>query len=285
MLLKDLDTLFEYIAAERARHARDSDFYRFMDKVAKHAFREAQPEFEAGRPVPLGEYGSLVLPYEKMGAIDSVDLFGLDELLMFAFYRRNRARYRKVVDVGANIGLHSILLSKCGFEVEAYEPDPVHYEKILRNLKLNGVASCQVLKAAVSERTGSMQFVRVLGNTTSSHLAGAKSNPYGELERFEVEVHDIKEIAARADLLKIDAEGHEAVILNALPAAAWKKVDAFVEIGTPENAKSVYEHLGSLKVNLFSQKRGWQRVENLGQMPASYKEGGVFMSTKDAMPW
>jgi hypothetical protein len=55
MLLEDLDTLFEFIAAEPGRHARNSDFYRFVDKVAKHAFREAQPEFEAGRPVPLGE--------------------------------------------------------------------------------------------------------------------------------------------------------------------------------------------------------------------------------------
>ena len=285
MLLSDLNTLFEFIAAHPRSHARDSVFYRFMDGLAKHAFRESEGEFKARRPVPLGEFGSIVLPYDKMGAIDSIDLFGLDELLMFAFYRRNRSRYRKVVDIGANIGLHSILLSKCGYEVEAYEPDPVHYGKILRNLKLNNAAGCKVIKAAVSETDGTMQFVRVLGNTTSSHLAGAKSNPYGELERFDVEVRDVKEIAARADLLKIDAEGHEAVILNALPAETWKRVDAFVEIGTGDNAKSVFEHLSALRVNLFSQKRGWQRVERLEQMPSSYKEGGVFMSTKDAMPW
>jgi FkbM family methyltransferase len=285
VLLDDLQAPLEFIAAHPREHARGSDFYRFLDAVAKHAFREARPAFEAGAPVRLGEFGAIVLPYEKMGAIDSIDLFGLDELLMFAFYRRNRGRYRRVVDIGANIGLHSILLSKCGFEVEAYEPDPATYEKTLRNLKLNDVTTCKVVKAAVSERQGSMQFVRVLGNTTSSHLAGAKASPYGELERFDVEVRDIKEIAARTDLLKIDAEGHEAVILNAIPADAWQRVDAFVEVGTPENAKAVFEHLSGLRVNLFSQKQGWRKVERLEHMPSSYKEGGVFMSTKDAMPW
>ena len=37
---------------------------------------------------------------------------------MFAFYYRNREFHKKVADIGANIGLHSIVLSKCGFEVE-----------------------------------------------------------------------------------------------------------------------------------------------------------------------
>jgi FkbM family methyltransferase len=285
MLLDQLNTLLQLIAAYPQYHARDSDFYRFVDGVVKHAFHEVQPEFEAGQPVVIGELGSVVLPYEKMGAIDSIDLFGLDELMMFAFYYRNRGRYSRAADIGANLGLHSILLCKSGYEVEAFEPDPQHHAKLVRNLKLNDVTGCVVHMAAVSERIGTMQFVRVLGNTTSSHLAGAKAKPYGDLERFDVEVRDIREIAARVDLMKIDAEGHEAVILKALPIEAWNRVDAFVEIGTQENAQSVYTHFERSGVNIFSQKRGWGRVERLEDVPKSYKEGGVFLSTKRSMPW
>lgn len=285
MLLQKFDALLELLAAYPELHARDTTFYKFFDTLVKNAFREAKAEFVAGKKVKVAELGPIDLPYEKMGAIDSIDLFGLDELLIFAFYYKNRGRYKRAVDVGANLGLHSIILSKCGSSVDAYEPDPNHYDKLMRNLGLNGISNVTVHKAAVSEKVGTMQFVRVLGNTTSSHLAGAKANPYGELERFDVDVHDIKDIAKKADLMKIDAEGHEGVILRALPVGTWKNVDAFVEIGTPENAREVFAHFNNSGINIFAQKRGWAPVRDLKDVPVSYKEGGVFISAKPAMPW
>ena len=110
-----------------------------------------------------------------MGAIDSIDLFGLDELLIFSFYYRNRGLYKRAIDIGANIGLHSIVLSLCGIKVESYEPDPSHYKKLVRNIELNGISNMIFHQAAVSKENGVMQFVRVLGNTTSSHLVGMES--------------------------------------------------------------------------------------------------------------
>jgi len=285
MLLESFGNFFEFLADHPQDHARGTSLYRFVEGLANAAFLEAQPDFAAGKKIVIGELGSIVLPYEKMGAIDSIDLFGVDELLMISFYHRNRGRYARAADIGANLGLHSILLSLCGLTVEAYEPDPAHFEKLIRNLSLNGIKNCTVHKAAVSEKDGTMQFVRVLGNTTSSHLAGAKANPYGELERFDVAVHDIKAIAERVDLFKIDAEGHEAVLLNAIPIEAWTKVDAFVEIGTPENARAVFERFNKTGVNIFSQKRGWARVEKIEDVPVTYKEGGIFISAKSVMPW
>ncbi len=285
MFIDHFQNLFRCLAAYPELHARSTPFYQFVNEVVRAAFLAARPAFEAGDKVLVGEIGKIRLPYEKMGAIDSLDLFGLDELLMFAFYFQNRGRYRRVADIGANLGLHSILLAKCGYEVEAYEPDPVHFQKLQRNLVLNGVTSCTQHQKAVSEKDGTMQFVRVLGNTTSSHLAGAKASPYGELERFDVAVVDIRAIAGRVDLFKIDAEGHEAVLLNAIPDSAWAQVDAFVEIGTPENAKAVFDRFGGTEIHVFAQKMGWKAVQVLADMPTSYKEGGVFVSAKSTMPW
>ncbi|KZR90584.1 Methyltransferase domain protein [Synechococcus sp. MIT S9508] len=285
MQLERFGNLLEFLADHPQEHARGSSFYRFVSGLTTPAFHEAQPAFEAEQKVPFAELGLLSLPYEKMGAIDSIDLFGLDELLMFSFYYRNRGRYARAADIGANIGLHTIVLSLCDSTVEAYEPDPAHFEKLRRNLGLNNINNCRTHQAAVSEKDGTMQFVRVLGNTTSSHLVGAKSNPYGELEKFDVTVQDIRDIVNRVDLLKIDAEGHEAVLLNAIPIEAWKKVDAFVEIGTAENAHLVYQRFDNTGVNIFSQKCGWAPVKTIEDMPRSYKEGGVFVSSKSVMPW
>jgi len=279
------ENLFSDIAANTRHHARESAFYRRLDTEVKRAFAEARPAFESGQAVQLAELGPVILPYEKMGAIDSIDLFGLDELIMFAYYHRNRGQYQRAVDIGANLGLHSILMAKSGWKVESYEPDPQHLEKLKRNLRLNAVSTCHPHMAAVSDRKGKTKFVRVLGNTTSSHVFGAKPNPYGALEYFDVEVDDIREIASRTDFMKIDAEGHEAVILKAVPPAAWQRVDAFVEIGSPENARAVFEHFKGGPANLFAQKRGWEKVRSLEDMPASYKEGGIFVSAKTSMPW
>jgi FkbM family methyltransferase len=285
MLLDRLGSLFRFLAEFSQFHARDSVFYGFVDAIAKHAFSEARPAFEVGQPVMLAEVGSVYLPFEQMGAVDSVDLFGLDELILFAYYHRNRGRYRRVADIGANIGLHSIVLSKCGFEVEAFEPDPIHHTKLVANLRLNGMERCNAHLAAVSDSRGKREFVRVLGNTTGSHLAGAKPNPYGALERFDVELEDVKSIAPRVDLMKIDAEGHEGVILTALPLGAWERVDALVEIASAENARLVFEHLARGGVNVFVQKRGWSRAQSVNDMPVSYKEGSIFVSAKPSMPW
>src|SRR5574341_904869 len=82
-------------------------------------------------------------------------------------------RYRRARDIGANLGLHSIVLARCGFEVKAFEPDPWHFGLLKDNLAANR-ARVEAIPAAVSTADGEAQFVRVLGNTTGSHLAGSK---------------------------------------------------------------------------------------------------------------
>ena len=49
-------------------------------------------------------------------------------------------RPKNVADLGANIGLHSLIMDKCGFSINSFEPDPIHVgvfqEKITRVLYL-----------------------------------------------------------------------------------------------------------------------------------------------------
>ena len=62
-----------------------------------------------------------------MGTLDSIGMFAYHEHNVFLFYFLKRFNYKFVADIGANIGLHSILLSKFGYKVDAYEPDPDHH--------------------------------------------------------------------------------------------------------------------------------------------------------------
>jgi FkbM family methyltransferase len=224
------------------------------------------------------------MPYTKMGAIDSLDLFGVDELIIFAFYNANRSRYRRVLDIGANLGLHSTIMSRCGFEVRAFEPDPWHYGLLSENLSANGANTVTAFKAAVSTEDGEAEFVRVLGNTTGSHLAGAKDS-YGEKEVFTVPIRAAHPLFEWADLAKIDAEGHEKQLLLTATPELMQELDIMVEIGNVENARAVFEHFQAIGIGMYSQKAGWGRVRQLGDVPTSHREGSLFISAKPAMPW
>lgn len=283
--LSIFDGLFEALAETSMCHARDGAFHPYLARIVGEALRETGLAEGGDGVVDLGPLGTLTFPFERMGAIDSLDLFGLDELILFAFYLRNRGRYRCVADIGANLGLHSLVLARCGFTVRAFEPDPVHAALFAANMDRNAIKSVQLLEAAISDRDGEMEFVRVKGNTTGSHLAGAKTDPYGELERFTVRVQAAATALKGCDFAKIDAEGHEPTILKAIPASYWETLDVMVEIGTPMNAALVFEHFDTMKIGLYPQKRNWARARSAEDLPTSHREGSLFISKRDAAPW
>jgi FkbM family methyltransferase len=266
------------------RHARGSSIYELLALVAN---QEVISRFltTENKERYFGPFGYIVFPYHKMGSIDSIDLFGLDELIIFSFYWKNRNNYQHVVDIGANIGLHSLVLSRCGFKVISYEPDPIHFELLMNNLNINKCDKIEARQAAVSKSDGEAEFIRVLGNTTGSHLSGAKENPYGDLDKFTVKIESIKSSIEWADFIKIDAEGHENEILSATKPQHWDHCDAIVEVGSEKNAIAIFELFNEYGVNLFAQKLNWERVCNIEEMPISYKEGSLFISRKDNMPW
>ncbi|MGA0092909.1 MAG: FkbM family methyltransferase [Chthoniobacterales bacterium] len=278
-----MDEIFETLLRSPESHVPGSPPYL---KLRDEARRKITALFggEAAIDQPFWKFGELAFPYHRMGAISSLDLFGLDELIIFAFYHANRGRYRNVADIGANIGLHSIMLGRCGCTVRCYEPDPAHLARLRENLDRNGIATVTPIQAAVSIRSGRTSFVRVLGNTTGSHLAGAKDS-YGETEEFEVALVDVSSIYSESDLVKMDAEGHEAALLSVLDPRQAEKVDIVAEVGSEANASAIFGDLSAKGINMFSQKIGWGKVCRLEDMPTSHREGSLFVTMKDSVPW
>lgn len=257
---------------------RGTSIFNLFDHASSEIVRNSN--FAGNGREVFGEFGEIVLPYTKMGKITSLNLFGLDELLIFSWYLKNQNCYKNVADLGANIGLHSILMSKLGWSVQSFEADPEIVTKLKENLDLNSISNVNVNNKAVSNSDGSADFIRVKGNLTGSHLAGAKKSPYGELDFFKVPTKNIKSIMAGSDLLKIDVEGSEGEIISATDSDDWHRTDAILEIGSMENAQRIFEHLSYIKVNMYSQKNSWERVLSLNDLPFHHTEGVVFCSTQ-----
>ena len=235
----------------------------------------------------LGELGNFNFPYFEMGSIDSVKLFGIDELILFSFYYANRNRYRKTLDLGANIGLHTLVMKKLGFQVTSYEPDPIHLTQIEKVMKLNSLSTEGLIPRAISDKSGIMEYIRVLGNTTGSHLIGSKQDVYGATEKVSVEVDDILGVLknGKFDFVKMDVEGHEVVLLSRITVQSITSTDIMLEIGSEKNAKDIFTIISDKKIPAYAQKLNWARVEKLQDLPNHHTHGSLFLSMQGPPNW
>ena len=268
-----------------SQHSRDSSFYKTHEQELLNMLENSDLNSSKSGHESFEPFGDLHFPYREMGAINTIHLFGLDELIIFSYYWANKSRYKNVADLGANIGLHSLIMDRCGFSINSFEPDPIHVAVFQENITNNKSTNITINQKAISDKSGTMDFIRVLGNTTGSHLAGAKEDPYGELETFSVETADINAVLLNNDFVKMDIEGQEATAILSTKKDTWTNVEMILEVGTEKNAEIIFEYLNEINVNMFSQKTGWNKVSNLADVPTSYKEGSLFLSVADEMSW
>lgn len=225
-------------------------------------------------------YRGLSIPFTRMGRVTSDDLFGPNEQVIFDFYEHNADRYRRAVDVGANIGVHSILMAYQGWQVRAAEPDPILFDRLVQNVAAHGAGLVVApMRAAVSDREGAATFVHVMDNWTGSHLIGAKQS-YGPVQHMRVKLVDCRPLFEWADFVKLDCEGHEAVIICALDPSVWKTTDALLEVGSRATALAIYDELSSQGVPLWAQKVGWRRVMSFADVPSHHGEGSLFVGQR-----
>jgi len=268
-------------------HNKKNKLYKFMEHNWKKYIQSLNLKSIDDKEATINLYpiGKIIFPYFKMGNINSLDLFGLDEIFLFSFYWYNRKNYKQVADIGGNIGLHSIILSKCGYKVSTFEPDPNHFKQLKKNIKLNNINNIKLYEFAVSNKDKIAKFTRVLDNTTGSHLSGAKQKPYGKLEFFKVSVKSIKKIIKKYDLIKLDVEGEEAKIITSLNKNDFIATDIIGEISTEKNKQTIFNFCKKNNINIFSQKNNWNIVKILSELPSSHKEGSIFISLKYQITW
>jgi len=281
---KNLDSIINQLIFDQKIHSYKNKSYKLIKKKLEKNILKILSKKKSH--IKLGKICELNIPFFSMGNINSTHLFGLDEIIIFCFYFINKNKYKTVYDLGANIGVHSIILNKLGYMVKSYEPDPVHFRRLKFNLKKNKITKkINLLNRAVSTKQGEIKFVKILNNTTGNHILGSKKFYYGKIKKINVKTEEFRKILHKADLLKMDIEGHEKEVILTTVKNDWKKTDAIVEIGSKENAISIFKHLKKIGINIFSQMKGWQLVKNVQDMPKSHLQGSIFITKSEKMSW
>jgi FkbM family methyltransferase len=122
-------------------------------------------------------------------------------------------------DIGANIGIHTLLLSRLvgrTGQVYAFEPVPTLYDRLCENVRLNpGLPAARPVQLAMGDRSGTAAFYTG-HHAGAGHLAASGPEtgnrivvPTSQLDEFVYRDHH-----APPGFVKIDVEGAEGSVLD-----------------------------------------------------------------------
>lgn len=144
---------------------------------------------------------------EYFGMLPAHDLGGLANY----FTRLAKVKHvRNCLDIGANIGLSSLLMTEIvpTAKIFSFEPSPPTYEHLVANINRNmGQAQISPQPMAVGDRSGTIRFA---ANNVQSHANHISLDGQG----IEVEMQSVDEFVSSAgldgvDFIKADVEGFE----------------------------------------------------------------------------
>lgn len=257
--------------------------------------------------------GSIKLLPFSQGVVNNSNLFGPHELVIFkryaAWIRASLVRrgLSKVgfIDIGANVGLHSIVfdrLTTALSEVTITCIEPMDELNLVRadNFRANRVRAATHLCGAVvpeSFNDRSVAFIKCLDNLTASTTLLSGKSIYGE--KLECFVPALKPssilsnyIADRPlDLLiiKVDIEGSEASFLeDTLPKLTQKTDLNFclaIEVSSGENALKIFKllkGLGGRELRSYSDltPNGYD-IRSAADIPSNWSHGSMYIESKN----
>jgi FkbM family methyltransferase len=139
------------------------------------------------------------------------------------FIEANLKEGQTFIDVGAYVGVYSLLAARIvGHQgkVYAFEPDAAARDFCQRNLRMNKVFNVDLMRLAISNRTGPrvMSYLpcstgnRILDDVCSSEAMNVQGKP------AIVEATTLDDFCAKTvlipDMVKVDVEGHEVEVIE-----------------------------------------------------------------------
>ena len=133
-----------------------------------------------------------------------------------------------VIDIGAHIGLFSLLVSqrcKTG-KILSFEPVRENFDLLVSNLKLNHIENVLPFNMAVSKNLDKLNLF--LNDDQSAHSIFPKSSESISVESTSLQKIFEENKISSCKLLKLDCEGAEYEIIDSLPLEYLNKIQNIV---------------------------------------------------------
>ena len=152
------------------------------------------------------------------GAFEKPLLFFLRDTLNALITETPKAIF---MDIGANVGHHSIFLSKFASQVLAFEPYPKVNMQFKQQIAHNNISNIQIFETGLSDRRETLNYYAPTGNNEGigsfdESSIGKGNTNYGKLELQEGDQVIESDSWKNIKLIKIDVEGFEKKVIKGL---------------------------------------------------------------------
>lgn len=178
------------------------------------------------------------------------------------------------IDIGANVGLFSLLASKkvgnTG-KVIAFEPTPLTYSRLQENIILNEFKNIQARQLALSDTKGEMKFyISNNGYDAWNSLAPSHDNKLQEsinvpVSTLDSELQDVDK--TKVSLVKIDVEGWEKFTLKGGKSFFENYAPTVMVEFTEQNTFNAGYMVQDIYNVLLDMGYSWYKIENGTLLP------------------
>lgn len=142
-------------------------------------------------------------------------------LLMLQDLMNNHRRSGIFMDIGANIGVHSLFMSRHATSVHSFEPYELVRSSLEKNIALNHISNITVHPVGLGNTTEELQYFAPTGfnRGTGSFVESHETHNNRALHKLRVEAADAYLAAMglhEVDVIKIDVEGFERYVLSGM---------------------------------------------------------------------
>jgi FkbM family methyltransferase len=195
----------------------------------------------------------------------SLFFYGGYEFFISKLFERFVYAGATVVDVGANIGIHSLKLGKLvgsSGSVYAFEPHPMIFQKLDENITLNRMFCIKPIPLGLASKSGEFFLHGFDENSSNQGTSFLTESDEGNQENlsntYTVNVETLDNFIEynkldRLDLIKIDAEGFDLdVLMGSLKSIAQFKPVIIFEYCLKSDAKDKIELFDQVQQSLLS---------------------------------
>jgi FkbM family methyltransferase len=156
------------------------------------------------------------------------------------------------VDIGANLGLYSLISAKNKFVkgIYAFEPNPLVYRFLVENARLNHADIC-AYQVAIASDEGTQNFYFDFSHTGTAALTFGGQNKISVPCRNYTNFDEIQSTDKNQKVVKIDVEGYEAVVIKELFKSKMAPSISYIFFEANENQYDISELKEFLEVKGF----------------------------------
>lgn len=201
--------------------------------VSKHLFWQFRKLFQLFPFVQTISESSIIAEDKHCGVSALIHSSGMYDYNNMSLLKELMHRIEKPVffDIGANIGAYSLIASEVSHaEVYAFEPHPLTYNRLVKNIKLNKCSNIFPVNQALDRESGEIHFANtqelatnhILRNSNNNQKSIVVSSIRGE------EYCNLNSVVP--NIVKLDVEGFEHDVLIGFGQLLSKIDLIFIEI-------------------------------------------------------